>query len=68
MLDSPDNLFDHIKKEAGTVILRITYGYTAEPHGRDPLVDMAGKTMQEFADATVPGKWVVDIMPFCKFI
>ncbi|KAF1813984.1 cytochrome P450 [Eremomyces bilateralis CBS 781.70] len=67
VLDSPENLFDHIKKEAGAVILKITYGYTAEAHGKDPLVDMAGKTMHEFADATVPGKWAVDIMPFLRY-
>ncbi|KAF2787590.1 cytochrome P450 [Melanomma pulvis-pyrius CBS 109.77] len=67
LLDSPESLFDHIKKEAGAVILKITYGYTAEAHGKDPFVDMAGKTMHEFADATVPGKWAVDIMPFLRY-
>lgn len=66
VLDSPEKLFDHIKKEAGAVILKITYGYTAESHGKDFLVDIAGKTMHEFANATVAGKWAVDIMPFCK--
>lgn len=67
VLDSPQNLFDHIKKEAGAVILKITYGYTAEPKGKDHLVDMAGKAMHEFSEATIAGKWPVDIMPFCKF-
>lgn len=67
VLDSPENLFDHIKKEAGAVILKITYGYTAE-RGRDHLVDMAGKAMHEFSDATVSGKWLVDMMPFRKLI
>ncbi|KAF1842847.1 cytochrome P450 [Cucurbitaria berberidis CBS 394.84] len=67
LLSSPENLFDHIKKEAGAVILKITYGYNAEPHGKDLLVDMAGKTMHEFADATVAGKWPVDIMPFLRY-
>ncbi|KAF2116964.1 cytochrome P450 [Lophiotrema nucula] len=67
LLDTPENLFDHIKKEAGAVILKITYGYTAEAHGNDHLVDMAGKTMHEFAESTVPGKWAVDIMPFLRY-
>jgi hypothetical protein len=67
VLDSPENLFDHIKKEAGAVILKIIYGYTANAHGKDPFVDMAGRTMHAFAEATVPGKWAVDIMPFCKY-
>lgn len=29
---------------------------------------MAGKTMHEFAESTVPGKWAVDIFPFCKYL
>ncbi|TVY47716.1 O-methylsterigmatocystin oxidoreductase [Lachnellula occidentalis] len=67
LLDSPNDLFDHIRKEAGSVILKITYGYTAEAHGRDPFVDLAGATMKGFAEATIPGKWLVDIMPFYGF-
>lgn len=67
VLESPDKLFDHIKKEAGAVILKIIYGYTAEAKGDDVLVDMAGKTMADFSDASVPGKWPVDIMPFRKY-
>jgi uncharacterized protein (DUF2461 family) len=50
------------------VILKITYGYTTEAHRRDPLVDLAQDTMHIFADATTPGKWLVDVMPFCEFI
>jgi hypothetical protein len=48
------------------VILKITYGYTTENEGLDPFVDLAQKTMAQFAEATVPGKWPVDILPFCK--
>lgn len=68
VLESPNDLFDHIRKEAGAVILRITYGYTPNAQGADPLVDLAGKTMEEFADASSPGRYVVDVMPFCRKI
>ncbi|RYN29574.1 O-methylsterigmatocystin oxidoreductase [Alternaria tenuissima] len=68
LLDSPDKLFDHIKKEAGSVILKITYGYTTIPKGNDPFVDLAGKTMEQFADATVPGRWSVDMFPFLRYL
>ncbi|KAH7377826.1 cytochrome P450 [Pyrenochaeta sp. MPI-SDFR-AT-0127] len=68
VLDSPGDLFDHIRMEAGAVILRITYGYTPESHGRDPLVDMARDTMVDFADATVPGKYVVDVLSFLRYL
>jgi hypothetical protein len=66
VLESPDALFDHIRKEAGTVILKITYGYTARARGNDPLIDMAEEAMHTFSDAAVPGKWMVDAMPFRK--
>lgn len=67
ILESPEKLFSHIKKEAGAVILKITYGYNAEPRDKeDYLVNMAVRTMHEFSESTIPGKWPVDIMPFCK--
>ncbi|KAL1599850.1 hypothetical protein SLS60_007655 [Paraconiothyrium brasiliense] len=68
VLAEPDKLFDHIRAEAGTVILKITYGYTAENRGKDPLVELARKAMWAFAESTVPGKWAVDIFPFLKYL
>jgi hypothetical protein len=65
MLNSPDHLFDHLKTEAGAVILRITYGYTPNAQGPDPLVDMAERSMRDFGNAGTPGKYVVDLLPFC---
>lgn len=54
-------------REAGTVILKVAYGYQTKAEGKDPLVELAGKTMVQFADATVPGRWLVDILPFCEY-
>ncbi|KFY66563.1 hypothetical protein V496_01988 [Pseudogymnoascus sp. VKM F-4515 (FW-2607)] len=68
LLDSPNDLFDHIRREAGSVILKITYGYTAESHGRDPFVELVGETMKGFSEAIIPGKWMVDIMPFLRYL
>jgi hypothetical protein len=66
LLGSPNDLFAHIRKESGAVVLRIIYGYTPEAHGSDPLVDQAEKAMADFADVTTPGRYMVDIFPFCK--
>lgn len=52
-------------REAGSVILKIAYGYNTEPHKPDPLVQLAGKAMDEFAKAGVPGAWLVDLIPSC---
>jgi hypothetical protein len=65
LLDSPNDLHENVRKEAGSVILKIIYGYTTK-RGKDPLVELANQTMADFAEATVPGKWIVDVMPFCK--
>jgi hypothetical protein len=47
--------------------LKIAYGYTTEPYKSDPLVELAGKAMDEFAKAAVPGVWAVDMMPFREY-
>jgi hypothetical protein len=57
--------FNH--REAGAIILKIAYGYTIEPHKSDPLVALAGKALEEFAKAAVPGVWVVDMIPFREY-
>ncbi|KAK5361817.1 hypothetical protein LTR20_009397 [Exophiala xenobiotica] len=67
VLEKPENLLDHIRREAGAVILKIAYGYTAESHKDDPLIDMAGDAMDKFARAGVAGAFMVDIMPFQWF-
>jgi cytochrome P450 len=68
MLNNPDHLFDHLKTEAGAVILRITYGYTPNAQGPDPLVDMAERSMRDFGNAGTPGKYVVDLLPFLRYL
>ncbi|PKY03509.1 cytochrome P450 [Aspergillus campestris IBT 28561] len=68
VLDRPDDLVQHIRTEAGAVILKIAYGYTIEPHGRDPLVDMANDAMEEFSMAATPGVWLVDTIPWLKHL
>ncbi|KAJ9267651.1 hypothetical protein DTO212C5_5890 [Paecilomyces variotii] len=68
VLENPDGLVEHIRKEAGAVILKIIYGYTVEPHDKDALVDLIGEAMDQFGQAAVPGAWLVDIMPFMRHL
>jgi hypothetical protein len=42
------------------------YGYTPEPYGADPLVELARRAGHTFQDATVPGRWLVDTLPLRK--
>lgn len=52
-----------MEREAGAVILKLSYGYTVEPHGRDPLVDLADKAMEDFVSVVTPGAWIVNFVP-----
>ncbi|GLA93934.1 hypothetical protein AtubIFM57143_000787 [Aspergillus tubingensis] len=64
-LQSPERLVDHIRSQTGATILKIVYGYTTQPHGRDPLVDLADTSTEQFGKAHTPGTWLVDSFPLC---
>ena len=57
-------------REAGAVILSITYGYDMESRGlkKDPLIEVAEEAIEQFSLATLPDAWLVDRIPFCKFL
>lgn len=48
--------------------MKATYGYTTELHGADPLVDLVDEAMDQFSQAFVPGKWVVDLIPALEYL
>ncbi|KAJ5762254.1 uncharacterized protein N7511_005636 [Penicillium nucicola] len=62
----PEKLQQNIRKEAGAIVLKMAYGYTIEPHGSDPLVDLADKGMEDFSFALLPATWAVEFLPFAK--
>ncbi|UKZ80869.1 hypothetical protein TrVFT333_008634 [Trichoderma virens FT-333] len=63
VLMDPDNLFRHIKAEAASIILNITYGYTTDLYKPDPLVDVVVEVMANASAALVPLTRAVDIFP-----
>ncbi|KAG9316893.1 cytochrome P450 [Chiua virens] len=62
VLRQPENLVQHIRSTAGTIILKVTYGYTVQ-EGNDPFVELADKTMQMISAVATPGAYLVDIIP-----
>ncbi|KAL4898353.1 cytochrome P450 [Aspergillus ambiguus] len=66
-LRTPKELIQHIQTLTGAIILEIGYGYTVEPNGPDPFVDLANTVMAEFSVATTPGTWLPDIIPALKY-
>ncbi|KAK8064424.1 cytochrome P450 [Apiospora phragmitis] len=68
VLERPEALRDHIRTEAGAIILKVAYGYEIEPHKEDPLVRIADDAMDQFSKAMIPGAWLVDMVPIlCHF-
>ncbi|KAG9564067.1 putative cytochrome P450, partial [Aureobasidium melanogenum] len=62
--DNGAALTQHLKTEAGELILKVVYDYTIEPFKNDPLVDLVDEAMEQFSEAVVPGRWMVDVLPF----
>ncbi|KAJ3553206.1 hypothetical protein NM688_g3738 [Phlebia brevispora] len=62
ILRAPDELSEHIRKNAGAIILKIGYGYSVQD-GRDPLVDIVDRSGQGFAASTPPGAFLADVVP-----
>ena len=46
----------------------MSHGYITHTDGNDPLVQLIGTAAKDFYEATKPGKWFVDIFPFCEFL
>ncbi|GLB41345.1 putative cytochrome P450 family protein [Lyophyllum shimeji] len=61
-LAHPDTLEPNLRKLAGGVIMKLTYGYTVE-EGEDPYVNLIEGANSNFNAATVPGAFLVDSFP-----
>ncbi|KAI1047620.1 hypothetical protein LB505_012637 [Fusarium chuoi] len=68
LLRDPDRLVEHIQKQAGSVIVKVVYGYTAEQFKPDPLLSTVRKVVDEFGIAAKPGTFLVDLIPILKYI
>ncbi|KAI2613241.1 cytochrome P450 [Hypoxylon sp. NC1633] len=68
VLDEPHDIAKHAQSLSGAIILKLTYGYTVDLHTFDPLVELADRTNEQFAAATVPGAWLVDVIPALRYV
>ncbi|KAL1666579.1 cytochrome P450 [Schizophyllum commune] len=62
LLDTPDDFADHVRHITGSIILRISYGYHAQPHN-DPFIELANEATEQFAMATSPGRFLANLVP-----
>ncbi|OCH90216.1 cytochrome P450 [Obba rivulosa] len=66
MIDTPEDLFTTMRMSAGRIIIAITYGIRASQAQTDYI--MAGEhAMRVATKATVPGQYIVDLLPFLKY-
>ncbi|TCD66189.1 hypothetical protein EIP91_001683 [Steccherinum ochraceum] len=69
LLYRPDAFITHVRQITGAFILQTAYGYTVSPtEPSDPLVDIAETAMQGFARASEPGSFLVDYIPWLKYV
>ncbi|KAG2064898.1 cytochrome P450 [Suillus decipiens] len=63
VLAKPDQLQEHVRHTASAVILRISHGYEVKENN-DPFVNLANSVTEHCSQATAPGAFLVDILPF----
>ncbi|KAG6329311.1 hypothetical protein ID866_9777 [Astraeus odoratus] len=57
----------HHSRTFGAIMLRIAYGYEAQ-EGNDRFIDLADRCIDAFAKTTVPGAFLVDLVPILKYV
>ncbi|KAG1855193.1 cytochrome P450 [Suillus subalutaceus] len=63
LLANPDQLQEHVRHTTGAIILRLSHGYEVKENN-DPFIDLAERVVANASQATAPGAFMVDILPF----
>ncbi|KAF7358162.1 O-methylsterigmatocystin oxidoreductase [Mycena venus] len=64
----PEGLVKNLRITIGAILLRMSHGYITRIDGNDPIVNLIEIAAQDFYQATKPGAWLVDIIPWLKHI
>ncbi|KAJ6630953.1 cytochrome P450 [Mycena sp. CBHHK59/15] len=67
IITSPHDLAEHLRRNAAAVIMKIAYGYSVTRND-DPFVALAEEGMRVGSLGGAPGKWLVDSLPFLRFL
>ncbi|KAG7099922.1 hypothetical protein E1B28_001717 [Marasmius oreades] len=67
ILETPDRYAQHIRITVGSVILKLTYGIDTEPEN-DPWIQLSESLSHITAEASKPGRWLVDSFPSMVYI
>lgn len=52
----------------GAILLKMMYGYSIDRQKPDLLVEINNRMMSNFSLASVPGLWLVDMLPVLKYV
>ncbi|KAF8661206.1 hypothetical protein AX16_001486 [Volvariella volvacea WC 439] len=67
LLAKPDDFKNHIQHMVAEVILLITYGINIREEA-DPYVELPDKSVRAVSEAAVPGRFLVDAIPWLKHV
>ncbi|KAJ7274707.1 cytochrome P450 [Mycena rebaudengoi] len=67
LVQDPEHFMDHFRQLAGELIMSITYGIDVLP-SNDPYISLAEKAMHGLSVAIAPGRFLVDSMPFLRYV
>ncbi|EIN08237.1 cytochrome P450 [Punctularia strigosozonata HHB-11173 SS5] len=67
-LKDSSRLQEEIRSLAGGIILKVSHGYEVNHDGHDPVVSLIERTMDEFAQISTPGAYLVDVLPALKYL
>ncbi|TCD64635.1 hypothetical protein EIP91_003837 [Steccherinum ochraceum] len=65
--NTPDDLDHHIHYLAGSLILKIVYGYDAQDY-HDDFIEKVDSGMADFADILQTGRYPVDLFPWLSIV
>ncbi|KAJ3766789.1 cytochrome P450 [Lentinula raphanica] len=65
---SPDDLFQHLLDMAGSTILSAIYGFDVAAVQRSSYIETSEQAVKGFLQATVPGNFLVDDVPWLKYM
>ncbi|KAG8758849.1 hypothetical protein FRC11_002930 [Ceratobasidium sp. 423] len=67
LYNSPERFMQHIHLMAGSIAIRMVYGYKVDSPG-DRLVQSVEQAMAILSDIMAPGRWMVEVFPLLRYI
>ncbi|KAF9002580.1 cytochrome P450 [Cyathus striatus] len=67
LLDTPDNFLHHVRHTFAATIMRVVYGIDVR-ESDDPYILNVEEVLNGFAEAAIPGRFLVDLIPALKYV